>query len=69
MDSIRYVLLDHFNDFERIRSLDDLFNFRESENSLYYGLCGGSFFINLVLQARKRVNIIPKNTLLENQGS
>jgi hypothetical protein len=34
MDSVRNVLLDHFNECERIRSLDDLFNFMESEKSL-----------------------------------
>jgi hypothetical protein len=27
MDSVRNVLLDHFNECERIRSLDDLFQF------------------------------------------
>ena len=34
MDSVRNVILDHFNECERIRSLDDLFNFRESKKSL-----------------------------------
>ena len=35
MDSIRnHVLLDHFNECERISSLDDLFNFREFEKRL-----------------------------------
>jgi hypothetical protein len=34
MDSVRNVLLDQFNECERIRSLDDFFNFRESEKSL-----------------------------------
>jgi hypothetical protein len=34
MDSVGNVLLGHFNECERIRSLDDLFNFRESEKSL-----------------------------------
>ena len=34
MDSVRSVLLDQFNECERIRSLDDIFNFTESEKSL-----------------------------------
>ena len=34
MDSIRDVLLDHFNECEETRSLDHLFTFRESEKSL-----------------------------------
>jgi hypothetical protein len=34
MDSIRNILLDQFDECERIRSLGDLFNFRESEKSL-----------------------------------
>jgi hypothetical protein len=34
MDSIKNVLLDHFNDCERIRSLGDIFNFGNSEKSL-----------------------------------
>jgi hypothetical protein len=34
MDSVRNVLLDHFNECERIRSLDNFFNFRESDKSL-----------------------------------
>jgi hypothetical protein len=34
MDSVRNVLLDQFNECEGIRSLDDLFNFRESKKSL-----------------------------------
>jgi hypothetical protein len=34
MDSVENVLLDQFNECERIRSLDDLFNFRESEKRL-----------------------------------
>jgi hypothetical protein len=33
MDSFRNVLLDHFNECEGIRSLYDLFNFRDSEKS------------------------------------
>ena len=69
MDSVMNVLLDHFNECERISSLDDLFNFRESEKSLTMNFMGGSFFVNLVPQARKRVKIIPENTLLENRGS
>ena len=51
MDSVRNFLLDHSNECERIRSLDDLFNFRESEKIFNYGLHGGSFFVNLVPQA------------------
>ena len=69
MDSVRDVLLDQFNECEETRSLGHLFNFRESEKSLTMDSTGGSFFINLVPQARKRVKIIPENTLLENQGS
>jgi hypothetical protein len=34
MDSGRNVFLDQFNECERIRSLSDLFNFREFEKSL-----------------------------------
>jgi hypothetical protein len=34
MDSVRDVLLDQFNECERIRSLDDLFTFKESEKRL-----------------------------------
>ena len=34
MDFVRNVLLDHFNECERIRSLGDIFNFRESEKRL-----------------------------------
>ena len=34
MDSVKNVLLDYFNECERIRSCNDLFNFRESEKSL-----------------------------------
>jgi hypothetical protein len=37
------VLLDHFNECERIRSLDDLFNFRESEKSLTMDSVGVPF--------------------------
>jgi hypothetical protein len=33
MDSVRNVLLDQFNECEIIRSLGNLFNFRESEKS------------------------------------
>jgi hypothetical protein len=43
MDSVRNVLLDHFNECERIRSLSDLFNFRESEKSLTMDSEGVSF--------------------------
>jgi hypothetical protein len=34
MDSVRDVLLDQFNECEETRSLNHLFNFRESEKSL-----------------------------------
>jgi hypothetical protein len=37
------VLLDQFNECERIRSLDDLFNFRESEKSLTMDFVGVPF--------------------------
>ena len=63
MDSIMNVLLDQFNECERIRSLNDLFNFREFEKSFNYGLCGGFFFVNLVPRARKRGKIILESTL------
>jgi hypothetical protein len=43
MDSVRNVLLDHFNECESIRSLDDLFNFREFEKSLTMDSGGVSF--------------------------
>jgi hypothetical protein len=43
MDSVRNILLDQFNECERIRSLDNLFNFRESEKSLTMDSVGGSF--------------------------
>jgi hypothetical protein len=43
MDSIRNILLDQFNECERIRSLDDLSNFRESEKSLTVDSMGVSF--------------------------
>ena len=69
MDSIMNVLLDHFNECEGTRSLDDLFNFRESEKSFNYGLCRGSFFVNLVPQAQKRGKLMSEKVLLENQGS
>jgi len=69
MESVRDVLLDQFNKCEETRSLDHLFNFKESEKSLTMDSVGGSFFINLVPQAQKRVKYIPKNTLLENRGS
>ena len=69
MDSVKDVLLDHFNECERIRSLGDLFNFRESEKSLTTNSVGGSFFVNLVPRARKRVKLIPENTLLVNRNS
>ena len=43
MDSVRNVLLDRFNECERISSLDNLFNFRESEKSLTMDSGGVSF--------------------------
>jgi hypothetical protein len=43
MDSIKNVLLDHFNECERIRSLDDLFNFREFEKRLTMDSVGDPF--------------------------
>jgi hypothetical protein len=43
MDSVRNVLLDHFNECEIIRSLDDLFNFRESKKSLTMDSMGVPF--------------------------
>jgi hypothetical protein len=43
MDSVRNILLDQFNESERIRSLGDLFNFRESEKSLTMVSVGVSF--------------------------
>ena len=43
MDSIRNILLEQFNECERIRSLGDLFNFRESEKSLTMDSVGVSF--------------------------
>jgi hypothetical protein len=43
MDSVRDVLLDHFNECERIRSLGDLFNFREFEKRLTMDSVGVSF--------------------------
>jgi hypothetical protein len=69
MDCVKNVLLDHFNECERIRSLGDLFNFRESEKSLTMDSGGGFFFVNLVPQARKRNKILPEDTLLQNGNS
>jgi hypothetical protein len=43
MDSVKNVLLDHFKECERIRSLDDLFNFREYEKSLTMDSVGVPF--------------------------
>ena len=43
MDSVMNVLLDHFNECERIRSLDDLFNFREFEKILTMDSMGVPF--------------------------
>jgi hypothetical protein len=43
MDSVRNVLLDQFNECERIRSLSDLFNFREFEKSLTMDSVGVPF--------------------------
>jgi hypothetical protein len=43
MDSDKNILLDHFNECERIKSLGDLFNFRESKKSLTMDSGGVSF--------------------------
>jgi hypothetical protein len=43
MDSIGDVLLDQFNECEGTRSLDNLFNFRESEKSLTMDSVGVPF--------------------------
>jgi hypothetical protein len=43
MDSVRNVLLDHFNECERIRPLDNLFNFTKSEKSLTMDSVGVPF--------------------------
>jgi hypothetical protein len=43
MDSVRDVLLDQFNECEETRSLDHLFNFRESEKSLTMDSVGVPF--------------------------
>jgi hypothetical protein len=43
MDSVKNVLLDQFNECEGIRSLNDLFNFRESEKSLTMDSVGVPF--------------------------
>ena len=43
MDSVENVLMDHFNECERIRSLGDLFNFRESEKRLTMDSVGVPF--------------------------
>jgi hypothetical protein len=43
MDSVRNVLLDHFNECEIIRSLNDLFNFREFEKRLTMDSVGVPF--------------------------
>jgi hypothetical protein len=43
MDSIRNVLLDQFNECERIRSLGDLFNFKESKKRLTMDSVGVPF--------------------------
>jgi hypothetical protein len=69
MESVWDVLLDQFNECEGTSSLDDIFDFREFEKGLTMDSMGGSFFINLVPQTRKRVKIIPENTFLENQSS
>jgi len=66
MDSVRGVLLGQFNKCEETRSLSYLFNFRESEKRLTMDSVGGSFFVSLVPQARKRVKSIPENNFLEN---
>ena len=43
VDSVRNVLLYHFNKCERIRSLDGIFNFREFEKSLTMDSVGVPF--------------------------
>jgi hypothetical protein len=43
MDSMGGVLLDQFNKCEGTKSLDDLFNFRESEKRLTMGSMGVHF--------------------------
>jgi hypothetical protein len=43
MDFVSNVLLNHFNEFERIRSLADLFNFREFEKRLTMDSVGVPF--------------------------
>jgi hypothetical protein len=43
MDSVRNVLLHHFNECERIRSPGDLFNYRESEKRLTMDSAGVLF--------------------------
>jgi hypothetical protein len=43
MDSIKVVLLGHFNECEETRSLGDLFNFRESKKSLNMDSMGVPF--------------------------
>jgi hypothetical protein len=43
MDSVKVVLLGHFNECEEKRSLDDLLNFMESEKSLTMDSVGVPF--------------------------
>jgi hypothetical protein len=43
MDCVRDVLLDYFNECEGTRSLNDLFNFRESKKSLTMDSMGVPF--------------------------
>jgi hypothetical protein len=43
MDFVRNILLDQFNECERIRSLSNIFNFREYEKSLTMDSMGVSF--------------------------
>jgi hypothetical protein len=43
MDSVGNVLLDQFNECEGTRSLDNIFNFRESEKSLTMDSVGVPF--------------------------
>jgi hypothetical protein len=50
------ALLDQFNECEGTRSLDDLFNFRESEKSLIMDSRGGSFFISNLQGSKKVIN-------------
>ena len=56
------VFLDQFNECERIRSLDDIFNFRESEKSLTMDSLSFSKFS---LLSPKKVKFTEENSLCE----